>query len=173
MSQDEFFAFMPLLIYGIAVSELIMHWRDYLKSKRRYWPHLVTGILLLELAFSNFYYLYDKLEFLFVDYISFLARLSAPLLFLLTVSVYTPEDNKDIKVYFHEKLPLIFGLLGTFGLINAIMDFGDPKVTFMRFVLIGISYILALTKKLWVFWFLIFVRIIFFIWLQIFPNLLM
>jgi len=48
MTKDEFFAFMPLLLYGIAVSELVMHWQDYFNSERRYWPHLITGLILLE-----------------------------------------------------------------------------------------------------------------------------
>lgn len=159
MSKDEFFAFMPLLIYGIAVSELIMHWRDYLKSDRRYWAHLLTGIILLELAFVNFYYLYDELNELFVDYLHFLFRLIGPLILLLTVSVYTPEDNKDIKEYFFDKSPIIFTLLGSFILVNLLSEFKDPLMISIRLVAIVLCVLLATTRKFWILWFWVALRL--------------
>ena len=170
MSQDEFFAFMPLLIYGIAVSELVMHWRDYLKSDRRYWAHLLTGIVLLELAFVNFYYLYDVLDQLFIDYHHFLLHLMPPLVFLLMVSVYTPEDNKDVKVYFLDKVPTIFSLLALFIFINTITDFAWTPLNYIRLSAISICLIIAYSKKVWLIWGFIILRSFLFIADIYFPS---
>ncbi|MEQ8323616.1 MAG: hypothetical protein RIC15_11845 [Vicingaceae bacterium] len=171
MSKDEFFAFMPLLIYGIAIGELVMHWRDYLKKDRRYWPHLVTGILLLELAFSNFYFLYDILEELFVDYLHFLARLTAPLVFLLMSSVYTPEDNRDIESYFLERMGMIFSLLALFVFLNMIMEFGFDVLTYIRASAVVFCLLVAWSKKLWIFWAFVVFRLAIFVYFQVISPL--
>ena len=149
MSKDEFFAFMPLLIYGIAVTELVMHWRDYLKKERRYWPHLLTGIILLELAFLNFYFLYDELDELFNSYPNFLFRLTSPLILLLAVSVYTPEAERDVKEYFDDKISLIYGLLAAFIVINMLSDLGYNLINLIRLIAIVICLLIAITRIKW------------------------
>ena len=173
MSQDEFFAFMPLLIYGIAISELMMHWRDYLKQGRRYWPHIITGVILLELAFVNFYYLYDKLDQLFLDYPHFLLHILPPLIFLLMVSVYTPEDDKDVKEYFLDKTPLIFSLLALFILINTLNDFDWNMINFIRVFAISVCVLIAISRKIWLIWFFIVARVFLFVMVNYFPHLLL
>jgi len=172
MSKDEFFAFMPLLIYGIAVSELMIHWRDYLKSGRRYWPHLIFGILLLELAFSNFYFLYDVLDQLFVNYLNFLARLTPPLVFLLLVSVYTPEENVDVKTYFNDKMRTIFLLLSFFIFLNMIMEIGWNELTYIRASAIFMCLLVAWFNSKPIFWIFIAFRALLFIFYQILPILI-
>jgi len=172
MSQDEFFAFMPLLIYGIAVTELVRHWRDYLNKGRRYWPHLVTGLILLELAFVNFYYLYDTLEDLFKTYPHFLLRLTSPILLLLTVSVYTPENDRDVKEYFNDKAPLIFTLLGLFIMINVVTDLELNFINLIRSTAAIICFLLALTKKYWLIWLWVIIRLSMFAIQDFAPQLL-
>jgi len=172
MSKEEFFAFMPLLIYGIAVSELIMHWRDYLKKDRRYWPHLVTGIILLELGFVNFYYLYDTLDQWFVDYPHFLLRLSSPLVLLLTVSVYTPENDKDVKDYFNANSSIVYTLLSVFILINILTEFDLSFINLIRTIAILICALIALTKKYWLIWLWVIIRGSFFFFEKYLPHLL-
>ena len=158
MSQDEFFAFMPLLIYGIAVSELVMHWRDYLKKDRRYWPHLITGLILLELAFLNFYYLYDKLDELFSTYYYFLFRLLSPIVLLLAVSVYTPEEDRGIKEYFKKNASIVFTLIGVFILLNIVTEFGFNYVNLIRAIGMMICFLIALTNRFWLLWLWIILR---------------
>ncbi len=172
MSKDEFFAFMPLLIYGIAVSELIMHWRDYLKKDRRYIPHLVTGIILLELAFVNFYYLYDSLESLFIDYPHFLLRISSPIVLLLTISVYTPESDHDVKEYFKANSSIIYTLLAIFILINIFIEFDFNFINLIRFIAVLICALIALTKKYWLIWLWVVIRGSFFFIEAYLPHLL-
>jgi len=171
MSKDEFFAFMPLLIYGIAVSELMIHWRDYLKHGRRYWPHLIFGILLLELAFSNFYFLYDVLDQLFVNYLNFLARLTPPLVFLLLVSVYTPEENVDVKTYFNDKMRTIFLLLSFFIFLNMIMEIGWDELTYIRASAVVMCLLVAWFNSKTIFWIFIAFRSLLFLFYQILPIL--
>jgi len=172
MSKDEFFAFMPLLIYGIAVSELIMHWRDYLKEDRRYWPHLITGFILLELAFVNFYYLYDTLEDWFQSYPHFLLRLSSPIIFLLTVSVYTPEREKNVKEYFIANSSVIYTLLSLFILINVVTEFDFNFINLIRTIAIIICMLIALTKKFWLIWLWVIIRVSFFFIDEFLPHLI-
>ena len=172
MSKDEFFAFMPLLLYGIAISNLVMHWRDYLKKDRRYWPHVLTGIMLLELAFVNFYYLYDKLELLFETYHLFLMRLSPPLIFLLTSSVYTPEEDREVKEYFHSNSTMVYSLLALFISINTISEFQNNFITKVRITAILLAIIIAVTRKYWIIWVWVSLRVTLFIIELYYPELL-
>ena len=172
MSKDEFFAFMPLLFYGIAVSEIIMHWRDYLKKERRYWPHLITGLILLELAFLNFYYLYDELDELFVNYNQFLFQLSAPLVFLLTVSVYTPENDGDVKEYFKKRTPMIFSLLAIFVGIHIIKEPNLLFINLVRLSAVLTCVLIAVTKNYWFLTIWILIRSALFIIEEFIPHLL-
>jgi len=171
MSKLEFFAFMPLLIYGIAIGEIIMHWRDYLKKDRRYWPHIITGVVLLELAFLNFYYLYDDLSLLFETYPKFLARMMVPITFLLTVSVFTPEDNMEVKVYFKEKMRTIFTLLGIFILAHMINDFHFDFINLIRVIASGSFFLVAFTRKFYFIWIFIVVRLALFFFNNYILNL--
>jgi hypothetical protein len=160
MSKDEFFAFMPLLIYGIAISELVMHWRDYLKSDRRYWPHLISGLFTLEVVFLNFYFLYDKLDLLFENYYAFLFRLTSPLVMLLAVSVYTPEPEKSVKAYFLDKMPTFFSLLALFITLNMLQELVFNSFLIIRLITIAICLLIAYTKKVWLIYLLIFYRFV-------------
>ena len=172
MSKEEFFAFMPLLIYGIAVSELIMHWRDYLKADRRYWPHIITGLILLELGFVNFFYLYDTLDQWYLDYPHFLLRLSSPLLLLLTVSVYTPENDRNVKDYFNANSSILYTLLSLFIIINIITEPDINFINLIRFIAVLICALIALTKKYWLIWFWVIIRGSFFIIEEYLPQLI-
>ncbi len=162
MSKDEFFAFMPLLIYGIAITELVRHWRDYLNKDRRYWPHLITGLILLELAFVNFYYLYDTLDDLFRTYPHFLLRLTPPLILLLTTSVYTPEEDRNVKEYFDAKVSLIYVLLGLFITVNIITESGISFVNLVRILAVVICFLIAITRRYWLILLWVAVRLSFF-----------
>lgn len=172
MSKDEFFAFMPLLLYGIAVSEIVMHWRDYLRKERRYWPHLVTGLILLDLAFVNFYYLYDSLNLLFENYVKFLYRLLPPLVLLLTVSAFTPERESNVKQYFIDKMPTVFTLLAIFIGLNTLDEFGYNFITLIRLAAIIVCLLLALTRKVWLIFLWVTLRISIFVVESAMPHLL-
>ena len=171
MSKDEFFAFMPLLIYGLAIGEIIMHWRDYLNKDRRHWPHIITGIVLLELGFLNFYYLYDDLNLLFKTYPMFLARMLVPITFLLTVSVFTPEDNMDVKTYFEDKIRTIFTLLGLFVLAHTINDFHLDFLNLIRVIAAGSFFLVAYFRKFYFIWIFISVRLALFLFNSYISNL--
>ena len=171
MSKDEFFAFMPLLIYGIAIGEIIMHWRDYLKKDRRYWPHIITGIILLDMAFLNFYYLYDELNLLFETYPKFLGRMTTPIIFLLIVSVFTPEDDDDLKDYFLSKMKMIFSLLALFITVHIVLNFEFNFINILRSIAIINFLVIAYTRKFNLIWIYVSIRVFVFFFNTYFQNL--
>lgn len=159
MPINEYYAFMPLLLYGLAVGELLFRWRDYLKKERRYWPHIITGIVLLELAYANFFFMYENLSLFTLDYAHFLMQLIHPTIFFLIVSVYTPEADADVKEYFDDKLRILFTLLALFILTNLLVEFEMNVFNAFRLIGIIICALIAITKKFWIMWIFIGIRL--------------
>ena len=150
---------MPLLLYGLAIGELLFRWRDYFKKERRYWPHVITGLVLLDLVFANFYYMYGYMQILPANYIHFLIQLLHPIIFFLIVSVYTPEADSNVKQYFQDRMRLLFSLLALFIVSNVHLDYDINLFNAFRLFSIIICLLIAYTRKFWLIWFLITARL--------------
>lgn len=161
MQPQEYFAILPLLIYGIAIAELVSPWRSFFEEKKPYLPFILTGLLMLEVAFSNFYRFFSFLDHTYQNYFVFLAHLFSPLVFLMAAHVYTPEERKnlDTRDYFHRKFKLLMILLAIFVSSHFVYDIGANINTYLRLTFIAILLFAGLTRKVWMVYLLIAIRI--------------
>ncbi len=107
MEATEYLAFLPLLIYGIALADLFREWKRFLNLKEIFLPYLIVTIILTETALYNvfsFAGLLKNLEGL--TYSSYLLYLAPPFLFMLATSFFTPEEDSDTEEYFMKNMPV-------------------------------------------------------------------
>ena len=99
MTNNEYFLILPMLLYGLAIADLVGSWRRFLVKEQQYAPYIITTILLLEVSFYNFYQLNQYVtEDTFKSYFAYFKILVSPLIFLVVVGVLTPDkDIPDVK----------------------------------------------------------------------------
>lgn len=165
MISSDYLAFLPLLIYGIALTELFSQWKRLINLERMFIPYSLFTIILTEMAIYNVYVygnLVVQLEGL--NYYFYLKYLIPPLLFILTINIFTPDKDSDTKDYFLKKVPIFFTLLSLFVACHFLFDFDEnliPKVG--RIVAIILILITGIYRKIWLMY------IIFFWWLILLP----
>lgn len=115
MSATEYFVFIPLLIYGMAMAELFGEWKRLIDPEQWYLPYLLMTIMLSELAVYNVY-IYAKLldNLVGISYFNYLKYLVPPFLFLMTVHAFTPDAQEKTEDYFVKRMPIFFTLLAAF-----------------------------------------------------------
>lgn len=116
MTDKEYYLILPLLLYGLAISDLVNSWKSFFFAERRYWPYIATSILLLEGAFWNFFRMNAWMtEGSYVSYLSYSRFIITPLIFIMTVAVFTPDaDSHDTELYFKSNMRIIFLSLAAF-----------------------------------------------------------
>lgn len=161
MQPQEYFAILPLLIYGIAIAELVSPWRSFFEDKKTSVTFITTGLMMLEVAFNNFYRFFNVLDDTYQSYAIFLSHLFSPLIFLMATHVYTPEDKKnlDTHAYFKKKFRLLMILLAIFVSTHFITDIGWNITTYLRMFTIVLLLIAALKRWLWMVYVLLVMRI--------------
>ncbi len=160
MSNKEYFLILPLLLYGLAISDLVNSWRSFFVKEKRYGPYIVTSLLLLELSFWNFYQMNQWItEDSVMSYFMYFTILLPPLIFLLVVAVFTPDnDVADIKGYFLKNMPIIFAGMAVF---TASHFFIEWEVN-LGVRLVGIFLLLAtaIIRKEWMVYMLLAFRVL-------------
>ncbi len=165
MSQKEYYLILPLLLYGLAISDLVNSWRSFFFSERRYWPHILTSLMLLEAAFWNFFRMNDWMTTnSYESYLSYSRFIITPLAFILVVAVFTPDrENSDIKSYFDSNMRIIFGGLAVFMALHFLFvppgQMEAPELI-ARCTMIGLLLITAILKKPWLVYLLVLGRIL-------------
>jgi len=158
MSQKEYYLILPLLLYGLGISDLVNSWRSFLKPEQRYLPYTLTSLLLLDTSFWNFYQLFDRIQDEhFRSYLMYMRILAAPLLFVLIVAIFTPEEGTlSLKEYFHQHMRTVFGLLALFIFVHFLLDLDE--FVWQRLGAIAILLTTAFLRKTWVIYVLIVFR---------------
>jgi len=151
MATEEYLAFLPLLIYGIALADLFKEWKRLFDFKNVFLPYTLFTILLTELAIYNvFIYLNVVSELGEGDfkYYQYLLSLIPPFLFMLTVNIFTPEKSENTKEYFLKNQPLIFILLASFFSSHFIYDFEENMIVVGgRIIGVLLLVVLGFSKK--------------------------
>ena len=154
-STTEYLAFIPLLIYGMSIADLLGQWKRFFDKDHLYWPYFLTTIMFTEIAIWNVYsYMYIIKDIVDIAYFSYWIHLLQPLLFLLTVNALTPElENKDTKGYFEKRISLIFLLMAGFIACHFIPGFGhDQSLDIPRIIGVGLCIVVAILRKpFWVY----------------------
>lgn len=151
MSTIEYLAFLPLLIYGLAISDIVNHWRRYLYKEDFYLPYVMSAFMVLEGAiFSVFEYLQLLDELVDNDYAHYLALLVPPLIFLALAKVLTPDRDRNTKEYFMANVRVIFTLSAIFSASHWLYDFKPENIylTVIRIITITFLIAIATTKKI-------------------------
>ncbi len=159
MAEKDYYLILPLLLYGLAVADLISSWRSLLRAENIYLPYTMTSILLLELAFWNFFGMYHWIsDGTTMSYLSYLKILLAPLVFILTVAVLTPEQEiKDVKAYFMENMRAVFLLTALFTCLHFV--YGIDSLFWPRIIGATLLLITAITRKVWIVYILVAFRV--------------
>jgi hypothetical protein len=160
MAQKEYYLILPLLLYGLAVADLVNSWRSFFQRERRYVPYIITSLLLLELAFWNFFKMYDWMTVdSFRNYFVYSQFLLTPMVFLLVVAVFTPDaEIIDIREYFERNIPIIYGGLAVF---VALHFFYEPHIN-VAVRLAGIALLVATAwfRKTWLIYLVLVFRVV-------------
>lgn len=151
MNPTQYLAFLPLLIYGIALADLFREWKRFLNLKGIFLPYLIVTIILTETALYNVFAFAGLLENLAGQtYSTYLLYIAPPFLFMLATSYFTPEKNSDTEEYFMKNMPVFFTLLALFAASHFLYDFNESTV-FIGIRIFSIFYILltGFLRKKW------------------------
>ena len=166
MEASEVLAFLPLLIYGIAIAQLFSQWKRFINFKSIYLPYAILTILLTEIALYNVY-LFSQLvgEIDSMNYKSYLLYIVPPFIFMIAVNIFTPEKEDDTEVYFKENMPIFFTLTALFVASHFFFKFEEGDVMYLaRIGLIIWLLLTGILRKIWMvyvfvaIWFLLFLN---------------
>ena len=166
MEASEVLAFLPLLIYGIAIAELFSQWKRFINFKRLYLPYALLTILLTEIALYNVY-LFSQLvnELNNINYKSYLLYIAPPFIFMIAVNIFTPEKEDDTEVYFKENMRIFFTLIALFIASHFFFKFEEINmISIIRIVLILWILLTGIFRKTWMvyvfvaLWFVLFLN---------------
>ena len=160
MDVVEYLLFIPLLLYGIAISDLFSQWRRIF-GKDSYLPYSILNFILIEIAVYNVFISSNYIVSLEdVGYFEYWIFLLPPLVFLALALIFTPDEDVDTESYFKSKIRVIFILVGLFIGLHFLETYKfSSELSFPRIVTLIVCAIIVITKSMkWVYF-------IFLIWL--------
>ena len=161
MSQEEFYSIMPILLLSIGIGDILLHWKDYFQKERQYLPHIVTGVMIVEVGIRNYYALFNELYFIAnMSYNQFLARLLPPMLFLLAAAAFTPDEGCDIKEYFNRRIPVVFSLLALFIASHWLVQLEINYTFYVRATAVAGCLLMVVTRNPKIIYLLLVIRVI-------------
>ncbi len=149
MNSAELLSFIPLLLYGIALADLLSQWRRFFDKDLIYWPYVISTVLFTEIAIWNIYLFIEQLEFLsFEGYYDYWIILVQPIVFVLAIHAFTPDpENKDTEAYFRKRLPVVFTLFAIYIGLHLLPGASDNKqIVLTRVFAMILSLSIALTR---------------------------
>ncbi|MCT4587958.1 MAG: hypothetical protein N4A71_09065 [Carboxylicivirga sp.] len=163
MDVTEYLAFLPLLIYGIALADLFGEWKRLLEPKGLYLPYILFTIVLTEIAVYNVFVYAELVSHLSgIKYYDYMVKLLPPFLFMLTVNAFTPDKGADTKTYFDKQMPNFCVMMAVFMGTRFFYDFGESQITIIgRIVSMALTLLAGFTRKVWLTYVLVVVWFIF------------
>ena len=152
MEASEYLAFIPLLIYGIALADLLGQWRRFFDRNYFYLPYFLTTLIFTENAIWSVYgYLEVTSHLEGIKYFQYWAYLLQPMLFLIIVSALTPEPEiKDTETYFKKRMPVVFGLMAVYISSHFIANYGVmSQLNVVRLLAIVLCIVMAASRRAW------------------------
>ena len=152
MEASEYLAFIPLLIYGIALADLLGQWRRFFDRDYFYLPYFLTTLIFTENAiWSVFGYLEVTSHLEGIKYFQYWAYLLQPMLFLVIVSALTPETEiKDTETYFKKRMPVVFGLMAVYIGSHFLANYGViSQLNVVRLLAILLCIVMAVSRRAW------------------------
>jgi hypothetical protein len=125
MDIVEYLLFVPLLIYGIALSDLFIQWKRFLEPSSWHLPYLLTIVIITDIGVNNvfeFHKLSPQLKN--ITYFAYWLYVLPPLLFLMLVNILTNTNEAiDMETFFSSKIRIVFLLLAAFIAMHFIPQF--------------------------------------------------
>lgn len=151
MDAFKILTFLPLLFYGIALSDLLKEWKRLLDIKNIFLPYAMFTVILTETALYNVFIYKDIVhQFNGLGYMRYLTYLIPPFLFMLTVNIFTPDKDEETKGHFIKQMPRFFALFGLFVACHFLYDFGESAtVSVFRIVVVAMIIIVGFLRKVW------------------------
>lgn len=152
MAASEYLAFLPLLIYGIALADLFSEWKRFFDPKGLFIPYGIFTVILTEIAAYNIFVFAKLLDQLSgITYYNYITFLIPPFIFLLTVNVYTPDKDADTKSYFLKNMTPFFVLMAIFNASLFLYDFEISTGTLIiRIVSMVFLSLAAIIRRVWI-----------------------
>jgi len=151
MDPAEYLAFIPLLIYGIGITDLLSQWKRFFKRKDQDDLYIIITVMLIEVAIYNvFIYLDVVYEMPRHSYLRYLSFLIPPILFQMLVNVFTPDEGSKTRAYFDRNMRLIFSLWALFVASHFIYTFNEGNTAnYLRVGFMIVLIAVAFFKKKW------------------------
>jgi uncharacterized membrane protein len=150
MEASEYLAFIPLLIYGIALADLLGQWRRFFDKDYFYLPYFLTTLIFTENAIWSVYgYLEVTSHLEGISYFRYWSHLLQPMLFLVIVSALTPEpEKKDTKTYFIKRMPVVFGLMAVYVGSHFVANYGTmSSINVVRLFAVILCIVMAFSRR--------------------------
>ena len=152
MDVIEYLLFIPLLIYGIALSQLLAQWKHIFDLRNFHGPFIVTVVAFTETAIQN---IYHYLEIFTArddrSYAAYLLALTGPFLFLLSANSLSSDANRDGTIdreEFRARIPAAYAFMSAFVALHLLPQFRtDAGNLALRIPLILLLIAVAATKK--------------------------
>jgi len=154
MDSTEYLAFVPLLLYGIALADLLGQWRRFFDK---------DYLMFTELAIRNvFLYLEVVRKLDGISYFHYWLELAQPIVFLMMVSALTPDSaESNTKDYFEKRIRIVFALFAVFISSHFLPAYGvTVEMDYARITAVVICVSISVTRRIWlvyvlgVLWFL-------------------
>jgi hypothetical protein len=151
MSATDYLSFLPLLIYGIAIADLLSEWKRLFEKKEFFLPYALFTVMLTEVAIYNVFIYAELIKDLEgLRYGQYLIYLLPPFLFMMVANVFTPDKGEDTRLYFIKQRPLFFSLVSVFMATHFLFDFNEaPNLVYIRLIYIAIFFVVGFIKKIW------------------------
>ena len=146
MAPTEYLAFIPLLIYGIAIADLLGEWKRFFDKDKMYLPYLLYTLVFTEVAIYNVFIYVEILDDLVGQpYIYYLLFILPPFLYILMVNVFTPEKDANTKTHFKKSAPIFLSLMAAFSVLF-IATTAIYRKQWMIYGLIIMWFVLLITR---------------------------
>lgn len=148
MDVIEYLLFIPLLIYGIALSRLLGAWKQFFDIEHWHWPFILTIVVFTEVAVWNIYTFLDVFTRLDTHtYAHYLQLLAPPFVFLLSVNALLVDEDHDGLVdpqEFRDRIRLSYFLMGCFvGLHFMPWLNPDDDLSWVRAAAVAVLFVIA------------------------------
>lgn len=150
----NYLLFIPLLIYGTALSEIIGQWKLAVIINKKNIHYLFTIIAITELAIAN---IYNYFSFFNRDpshhYLNYLGYLLPPLLLQATIHMYPPATSnpEDATIKFNNSFPYLFLVMACYIAVHMLPQFSAPvpQFTLLKLLGMGACLLVFFVKSKW------------------------
>ena len=151
MDPAEYLAIVPLLIYGIGITDLLGQWKRFFNKEGRFPLYILYTIILTEVAIYNVVIYIDLVNILPEQtYFRYLTFLLPPILFLMVVNVFTPDEGSNTEAYFTKNVRLIFTLTTLFVASHFLYTFEETQLTvYIRILILCLLAAVVIFRKQW------------------------